>query len=284
MSRLFLKHPWLSFTEVASGNLNKNEDYSAQTIYPKTSLYADGMSLGIYPDNADTQALMGHLQPPFGTIKLFNDAEALHREVEVFNLSTAVLFDSNSDWNTGKSMEPPSFHRKPNIAFCVDAPSFPGKVSYSIRQMPTSRISGDNSSDVWHVEPNTDDPDAFLSDIVPVQYYLDIAILKQLGAGAYSFLSMDFQQFPSLSYSVNRATQALQYVLPIYLTLIFTVQVRVLLTRVLEDKETKIKEASECARCLRRIIKWSLLFKQIMKIMGLRDMIYWLSWFITAGT
>jgi ATP-binding cassette subfamily A (ABC1) protein 3 len=55
---------------------------------------------------------------------------------------------------------------------------------------------------------------------------------------------------------------ALINIVPIYLTMIFMLQVRVLLTRILEEKERKIKIA--------------------LKIMGLSDLVFWSSWLITA--
>ena len=69
-------------------------------------------------------------------------------------------------------------------------------------------------------------------------------------------------QGPSQDYELNYATAALGNVLPIYLLLIYSIQIRVMLTRVLEDKEKKIKEG--------------------MKMSGLSDSELWLSWFITS--
>lgn len=70
------------------------------------------------------------------------------------------------------------------------------------------------------------------------------------------------QSFPTGGYVVAIATQALAQMLPIYLLMIFSFQVRVLVTRVLEEKEKKLKEG--------------------MRMMGLADEVFWLSWFLLA--
>lgn len=70
------------------------------------------------------------------------------------------------------------------------------------------------------------------------------------------------RQFPTPPYSVNALANVLAILVPIYMTLMFTLQIRVLLTRILEEKERKIK--------------------MTLKMMGLTDSVFWLSWLITA--
>lgn len=70
------------------------------------------------------------------------------------------------------------------------------------------------------------------------------------------------RQFPTPAYSVNALANVLAILVPIYMTLMFTLQIRVLLTRILEEKERKIK--------------------MTLKMMGLSDSVFWLSWLITA--
>jgi ABC-type multidrug transport system ATPase subunit len=83
-----------------------------------------------------------------------------------------------------------------------------------------------------------------------------------VAASPFSPATIVTRQFPSLAYEINFMATALQAVVPIYMTLVFTLQVRVLLTRILEEKERKIKIT--------------------LKMMGLSDEAFWVSWAITA--
>ena len=75
--------------------------------------------------------------------------------------------------------------------------------------------------------------------------------------------TVEVRQMPTEYYVENAGATILGYLLPIYLTLVFAIEVRVLLTRLLEEKEKKIKEG--------------------MLMVGLLDWVNWAAWFVTSG-
>jgi len=80
---------------------------------------------------------------------------------------------------------------------------------------------------------------------LPVQWALDTAIRSVLAPDATAAqpaqAGLYVRQFPSPGYSMNFLASSISIITPIYMTLIFTMTVRVLLTRILEEKEKKIK-------------------------------------------
>ena len=75
--------------------------------------------------------------------------------------------------------------------------------------------------------------------------------------------TVEVRQMPTDYYVENAGATILGYLLPVYLTLVFAIEVRVLLTRLLEEKEKKIKEG--------------------MLMVGLLDWVNWAAWFVTSG-
>lgn len=151
-------------------------------------------------------------------------------------------------------------------------------VSYRIRMDRGLYVPGvglGNSTSYYAPDgfPAIPDPTAgvWSSWFLTIQAAVDSAITSALStaagrpASAASSASPSLlltRQFPSLAYDLNVMATALQAVVPIYMTLVFTLQVRVLLTRILEEKERKIKIT--------------------LKMMGLGDEAFWVSWAITA--
>ena len=75
-------------------------------------------------------------------------------------------------------------------------------------------------------------------------------------------IHLSLKRFPWPAYDDSLIYAALVSIVPIYMTLIFTLQVRVLLTNVLEEKESRVA--------------------MMLKMMGLADDVWWASWIITA--
>ena len=86
---------------------------------------------------------------------------------------------------------------------------------------------------------------AYASTLMPLQMAVDAAIaavtLQAAGRPTPPPYTVLTKQFPSPSFFVDVSGAALVAIVPIYMTLIFTLQVRVLLTRILEEKEKRIK-------------------------------------------
>jgi ABC-type multidrug transport system ATPase subunit len=77
--------------------------------------------------------------------------------------------------------------------------------------------------------------------------------------GSYA---LSVRRFPSAAYEVSVLSSAFFYIVPMYLTLIFSFQVRVLLTRILEEKERKVYST--------------------LLAMGVSQPAWWSSWVATA--
>ncbi|RYG51332.1 hypothetical protein EON67_03585, partial [archaeon] len=112
------------------------------------------------------------------------------------------------------------------------------------------------------VLPPDQTPGVYTNYFMPVQAAVDAAIIQTVGGVAPQSVQLRTQGFPAAAYTVNTIGSTLQIIVPIYMTFIFTLQVRVLLTRILEEKEKKIKIT--------------------LKMMGLSDEMFWASWSITS--
>jgi hypothetical protein len=144
-------------------------------------------------------------------------------------------------------------------------------VKYSIRMDRDAYAPGvgaTSTTSMYKADGSYQAPDGvprqYASYEVPLQEAVDRAIINVLAAAdaAHPSFSLSTRSFPTPSYISDGFSVVLQGLIPIYITAIFTLQVRVLLTRILEEKEKKIKIT--------------------LKIMGLSDMVYWSSWFVTA--
>lgn len=133
-------------------------------------------------------------------------------------------------------------------------------VSYSLHLDVDSQLSGFNNADVtssWSTAPD-ESTDALVGALLPLQAAVEQAVLQLRGGASVLAPSLTVQQFPTMPYSENYGTEALQNVLPIYLLIIYSIQIRVLLTRILEEKEKKITEG--------------------MRMQGLTAFVHWSSW------
>ena len=103
------------------------------------------------------------------------------------------------------------------------------------------------------------------SGFTALQVSLDMAIIDVTNSGTVGFDDVDeavkTQMFPKSEYPPN--IQYLQSTISIYMVWGFSPMVNFLLVNLVTEKEKKIKEG--------------------MKMMGLSDMAFWLSWFITYG-
>lgn len=98
------------------------------------------------------------------------------------------------------------------------------------------------------------------SGFTALQVALDMAIFK-VGLNTSQVLDVETEMFPKTEYPPN--IQYLQSIISIYLVLAFSPMVNFLMVNLVTEKEKKIKEG--------------------MKMMGLSDSAFWLSWFITYG-
>ena len=82
--------------------------------------------------------------------------------------------------------------------------------------------------------------------ILPLQWAVDEAIVTVATGGtgnAPRISALAIKEFPSPAYAVDVIGPTLLAVVPIYMTLIYTMMIRVLLARILEEKERRIKIA-----------------------------------------
>eukprot|EP00947_MAST-08B_sp_MAST-8B-sp1_P005517 g5517.t1 len=104
---------------------------------------------------------------------------------------------------------------------------------------------------------------ALQSVVIETQYAgvdpVALAALEARTTGA----TLRVREFPHRGYWTSTGTTILEYILPIYLTLVFAIEVRMLLTRLLTEKEKRLKEG--------------------MLMVGLAARANWCSWFITSG-
>jgi ABC-type multidrug transport system ATPase subunit len=117
--------------------------------------------------------------------------------------------------------------------------------------------------------PPDSTPRAYNAAFLPLLSAVDGAIASLLAeaagsAPAFWYAALSTRPFPSLAWTLSVTASIAAAIVPLYMTLIFTLQVRALLTRVLEEKERKLKLT--------------------MQQMGLTDAIFWLSWFLTAAS
>eukprot|EP01138_Halocafeteria_seosinensis_P011791 gb/GECG01012049.1/.p1 GENE.gb/GECG01012049.1/~~gb/GECG01012049.1/.p1 ORF type:complete len:1787 (+),score=203.96 gb/GECG01012049.1/:1-5361(+) len=142
-----------------------------------------------------------------------------------------------------------------------------GRIKYRIRIDTDRDLDVDTTtkfSSDYHQPPNAN-LDSYKELFLPIQFAVNKAILQQTGAmEGFSWDKLNIVQFPSYSYVVNDAANQLKAILPIYMVIIFSLQIRILLGRILEEKENKITES--------------------MKISGMSTAAMWLSWMISYGT
>ena len=101
------------------------------------------------------------------------------------------------------------------------------------------------------------------SGFTALQVSIDMAIISVASNQSLSSVDtiVDTEMFPKNEYPPN--IQYLQTIVPLYLVLAFSPLVNFLVVNLVTEKEKKIKEG--------------------MKMMGLSDIAFWLSWFITYG-
>jgi hypothetical protein len=79
--------------------------------------------------------------------------------------------------------------------------------------------------------------DSYNELVLPIQWAFNKAILQKTKAmEGFSWDKLNIVQFPSYSYIVNNAANQLKAILPIYMVIIFSLQIRILLGRILEEK------------------------------------------------
>jgi ATP-binding cassette, subfamily A (ABC1), member 3 len=160
----------------------------------------------------------------------------------------------------------------PNATIALVAIDDPGPLAgrlqfqYRIRLDEDALASG-ASADVssnFFTGPSSS-PSRLLPMLVPVQQAVTQAAVAAAGGVSQTAFptGASVQQFPFPQYTNNIAASALKNVAPIYLVLVFSMQVRVMLQAVLEEKEKKVLEG--------------------MRMAGLSDAANWCGWLLTAS-
>ena len=103
---------------------------------------------------------------------------------------------------------------------------------------------------------------AYARAVLPLQDAVDAAVAGVLGVQPALRVVLAYRAFPAPAFEVDTIGLVLAALVPTYLTFVFALQVRVLLTRLLEEKERKLRAA--------------------MRMMGLSDVVYLASWVVTA--
>lgn len=152
--------------------------------------------------------------------------------------------------------------RQPSTLVAAAAGSKPPTVPYAIRMDSTIMPSVGSAN----ITDNKFGPSGIAGEFYPTFLSIQQAVEGVIGmvTSGDSAPQMQFstQQFPFPAYTVDIGTLVLSNIIPIYFLLIFSLQVRVLVMRILEEKQKRIKEG--------------------MKMMGLNDAIFFLSWMLTA--
>jgi len=149
----------------------------------------------------------------------------------------------------------------------VDAAAEAGPCAYRVRMDGDTLASGATSAFQRTVGLGPSfSPSALVRAVVPVQ----MAVLRALEGAASGTApspplpeAVSVQAFPFPAYFVDAGSAAISSVAPIYLVIFFSLQVRVMLQYVLEEKEKKILEG--------------------MRMAGLGDAANWMGWIGTAA-
>ena len=116
--------------------------------------------------------------------------------------------------------------------------------------------------------PTSTLPSVYAAHFLPLQSALDAALTAALAQAAGAPPppqppALSIQHLPTPAYVRGTQAALLSALVPLYLTFIFSLQVRVLLTSILVEKELRIRVS--------------------MRMMGLPELLYYLTWTLTAG-
>ncbi|KAK9876012.1 hypothetical protein WA026_011128 [Henosepilachna vigintioctopunctata] len=172
--------------------------------------------------------------------------------LEPLKIPIAVIFDGPGPINGKLKYEirtNPSFHETPATTVLYSPPT-------SCRQF-TSRWP-----DVWPIESGDSCPvnEYYYSGFVALQALLDYTKIKlDTGRDDIKIPQILLEMFPKEAYTANWMV-IFRVLIPLYMVTALSQFITYLLILIVGEKENKIKEG--------------------MKIMGLKDSVFWLSWFI----
>ncbi|GAB1598321.1 ATP-binding cassette sub-family A member 7-like [Argonauta hians] len=154
-----------------------------------------------------------------------------------------------------------------SLVFNIDANSttLPSHVEYKIRMDADKVDSTHRLKDKWWTPGPRPRPlpdlKYFTHGFIYLQDMIDHAIIGQM-SGQTATSGVYTLQFPYPCYLEDRFTKTISKSLPLFMVLAWIFSVAMIVKNVVYEKEKRLKE--------------------VMKIMGLKNRVYWMSWFIDA--
>ncbi|KAK3590747.1 hypothetical protein CHS0354_030987 [Potamilus streckersoni] len=171
------------------------------------------------------------------------------------------------------------YQRDKNVSIAVifngdnyDGPQLPHNIEYSLRmdcysEWKTAETYGLSQQpgprdEYFSTLSFTEYPKYRFCDFLLIQYILDKTIIEQFN-GSVNFskdFDMKLKRMPYPAYIKDPLVSILQFILPLYIVLSFLLNALQISKNIAYEKEKLLKES--------------------MKMMGLNNVVYWLSWFV----
>ncbi|KAK7058691.1 ATP-binding cassette sub- A member 5 [Halocaridina rubra] len=241
----------------------------------------------VIPDNTYPQILTPHGQSDLDSSVLFLQGQALHvtpNNTQIRTIMNEVHFLAKSEgsniemyyYETEDDLIHQFVQNQSSITYGVVFSDEPLEdMNYTLRLDPLKTFIP-SASNRWTggQECRQTDPNKglsvlcapsgyFYSGFLAIQLLIDTSIIRLTSGIDVPLPSVTLQHFPRDKYT-DGGTVALRSIIPLYMVFAWAQFIVYMLMLVVEEKEKKIKES--------------------MKMMGLRDSVYWLSWFSIYGT